>query len=340
MLTRIIIAAAALSLTPGCTHSADNASVVRESEVTNSAAASAPKVELPPGVVLPPWTSEDCVKLNGSYFFVGYGEGPNSSAAARNAMLASRQNALVCLFGGTITSTISIRENETKATYESSTELKLDYSAVNWSGYSIVSGKTFFIDNAHSRLYSQYRWSEADIAKERSRLDGLAKKIEETNAMKQEIAIKENVIKEQKTQLAELQRQENELRAIKEASNRAAAKLLNLKKARDSKQNDMMKIIHRLYCGVTIAQLIDLYREPDKTELEYYGSSITGISFSWDQFVINVRSKFIEDKLGKQYLGLRDTNEQDIAKAAKGDIIQFVYTDHAKTDRGYQICGK
>ena len=295
---------------------------------------------LPAGVVLPEWISEDCTKKNGYFYFVGYGEGSNASSAARNALLGSRQNALICLFGGTITSTVSIRETNEKATYDSATDLKIDYSFVNWAGYDAVAGKTFYIDSSHSKIYIQYKWNETEIAKEKTRLDTLAKKVEETNAMKQEISLKENVIKEQKERLAELQRQEGELARLKEASDRAAATLTNMRNAHNQKETDMHKIIANLYCGVTVEKLIEIFREPDEIESIGTGDGFYQfIAFRWDQFV--VKSKVSSDmlrKLGVKTYAKVGESDDIIVPAAKKQIIEWIFIDYAKTDRGYAIC--
>jgi hypothetical protein len=291
-----------------------------------------------PDIDLPKWTTEDCFKQGSSYLFVGYGEGPNSSAAVRNALISSRQNALTCLFGGTIASNIAISETNTTAQYESRTELNLNYSHVNWSGYEAIPGKTLHVPGELTRIYVQYRWGNAEIEKERGRLDKLSKEIEETKALKVEVGLKENLIQEQKSRLADLDRQSRELEQIKSASDKAVQKLKQIKTNREEKSRDILKVIDNLYCGITVGKMIELFREPDTADAVATGGSrlIDHVAFSWDQYQVRVGYEYIRSKLGEwPKTGEMDSRVIDVSKSAP---VEFVFVNYGLTGRGYKVC--
>jgi hypothetical protein len=289
----------------------------------------------------PHWTIEDCVEKDGVYFFVGYGEGANKSSAIGHALIASRQNALSCLFGGTITSTVSVNQDAKNITYNSKTDVILDYSHVNWSGYTIVPGHTFLVPDNHAKIYAQYRWPVIDVEKERSRLDLLSKQITETAALKKEVATKQELIDDQKIQLAELKRQESELASIKSASDKAVARLAGMRQSQKEKSQDIKKVIDGLYCGVTIRQFTELFREPDKVELvasNGYNELINYVSFLWGEFQIRVDIEYLKPRIGYwPKVGEDVYNPRIVAETAP---IEFVFTDYGLTNRGYKICGK
>jgi hypothetical protein len=291
-----------------------------------------------PGVDLPKWITEDCFKHGPSYLFVGYGEGPNSSAAVRNALISSRQNALTCLFGGTIASNIAISETNTTAQYESKTELTLNYSHVNWSGYEAVPGKSMHVPGDQTRIYVQYRWGTTEIEKERARLDKLSKEIEETKALKVEVGLKENLIQEQKARLADLDRQQQELAQIRSASDRAVQRLKQLNASREEKGQDILKVIDNLYCGITVGKMIELFREPDSAEAVATGEYryVSYVAFSWDQYQVRVGYEYIRSKLGDW----PKVDEMDgrVIEISKSAPVEFIFVNYGLTGKGYKVC--
>lgn len=320
---RLVAAALAFTgVTTGCVH--------RQSltpDITSIAPADAP-----------PWISEDCTKRGNSYVFVGYGEGANPSTAIRNAMVASRQSALVCLFGGKITATVNIRETNQTAEFDAQTQVHLDYSHVNWSGYEIVPGRVFHPGKDRTKAYAQYRWNTLLIDKERSRLEDMSKAVEETNALKQEVALKGSMIEEQKRQIGELKRQEQELAALSNEADRAVARLEQIRKAREQKAKDITKVIGSLYCGLTVGQFIDLFRSPDREEVttssEY--RYVSSVRFYWDQFVISVPYDYIRSQLGNwPKAGERD---DEVIRIARTYVFREIAVDYGQTGKGYRVC--
>ena len=294
--------------------------------------------EMKPIIDLPKWALEDCFKQGDSFLFVGYGEGQNSSSAVRNALISSRQNALTCLFGGTIASNIVISETNLSVQYSSKTELALNYSHVNWSGYEALPGKTIVVPGNLTRIYVQYRWRSSDIDKERIRLDKLAKEIEETKALKVEVGLKENLIQEQKTRLAELDRQSRELEEMKSASDKAVQKLQKIKLVKAEKSREILNVIENLYCGITIGKMIELFREPDSAEAVATGGTqlLDHVAFSWDQYQVRVGYSYIRSKIGRwPRAGEMDSRVIDISKGAPVDVVHVAY---GLTGRSYRIC--
>ena len=296
------------------------------------------KKENQPDIDLPSWVNQDCFLSNGYYYFVGYGEGQNASSAVRNALITSRQNALTCLFGGTVTSKITVDEKNQSIDFSGHTSVTLSYEHVNWSGYEQVSGKVFYASKERNKLYSHYRWSQKSIELEQERLKKLSEKIDETQALKNEVSLKKEIIEDQKEKLAELQQQEQELKAIKSQSEKAVTRLKALNEARHKKERDILSIINNMYCGITVEKFIELFREPDHISLPTSGGYgyIDGVHFYWDQFLVKVSYKPIRSALGDW----PKRGEADTAaiRIAKREIIDFVYTNYGKTNRGYNLC--
>tara|TARA_B100001093_G_scaffold515973_1_gene593624 strand:- start:72 stop:818 length:747 start_codon:yes stop_codon:yes gene_type:complete len=216
-------------------------------------------------IKVPDWVGENCTKKDGFYYFVGFGEGSNASIAARNALIDSRRNALVCLFGGTITSNMIIEEDNKGSSFESLTSLELNYSDVNWASYEKVPDRSFFHEEKQTQVYMQYRWKELVIAQEKGRLGKLSSEIQKTKTQEKEISIQRRLIDQQTAQLKELQIQEEEMKTIKNAAEKAAIRLREMKRANEQKSKDVGQLIPLLYCGITISDFIEAYRKPDFT---------------------------------------------------------------------------
>jgi hypothetical protein len=309
----------------GCVHSSET-----DSEITPELAIQNPD--------LPSWTTEDCVKVNNFYYFVGYGEGSNSSSSIRNALITSRQNALTCLFGGTITSNVAIQEDSKNVRYDSSTSISLDYSHVNWSGYEVVAGRTFFLSKDQSKIYVQYRWDTASIEKERARLDNLAKNIEESKALKEEVKLKKALIDEQRAELSKLQHQEEELAKIKNSAEKAVHKLKQKQASRAEKSRDILQVIENLYCGITLGEFIEVFRKPDGREIVagMYDSSLSYIAYSWDQYQVRVTNEYVRSSLGWN-IKITDVNEYVFNLALKYPIDR-IYIDYGLKNNSIDIC--
>lgn len=227
---------------------------------------------------LPNWVTENCLKKssNGNtfYYFIGYGEGRNSSTAVSNALINSRQNALTCIFGGTISSTVSLNENNYNADLNSSTELTLSYSDLNWSGFEKVPERNFYADSTQRKIYMQYRWGTIEIEKEKARLANISKKIDETKAIEKEVQLKKKIIEKQKDQLKVLNRQAIELENIKSKSERAMKRLQNIADIKQQEENEIEGVIKLIPCGMSIGEFISNYTEPTSRGRAFYKSAI------------------------------------------------------------------
>ena len=293
---------------------------------------------------LPAWVSEDCTKRDGNYFFVGYGEGQNSATASRNALISSRQNALTCLFGGTITSRISIREDNETLEFDSITDLELDYSYVNWGGYQKVSDRSHALNDARTKVYVQYQWSSVAISAEKDRLDKLASKIAETKAQGREIKVQSRVINQQRQQLKILDRQASELAALKTESERAVARLQQINENRAKEQASISNVISNLYCGITIDELSAVFRKPDSITVgDTNGSAVWRIDINWGDYQVRVnftqRGLLIPDYEQRKTSFFR-ANKAKTLRQLGAYKINFIYAENGLTGKGFNLCEK
>ena len=294
---------------------------------------------------LPKWVSEDCIKKNDNYYFVGYGEGQNSAVASRNALISSRQNALTCLFGGTITSSISIREDNETLKFDSKTDLQLDYSFVNWAGYQQVNDRSHALTEDRTRVYIQYQWSSLAISSEKQRLDKMASQIAETKAKEQEIQIQSQMIRRQKQQLETLNRQAQELASLKTESEQAVFRLKQINENRSKKKASISTVISNLYCGITIDELASVFREPDKIEprvsKSYPYTAVDDVLVFWMDYLVEIDSSHIQSQLRSGDL-LRvayfDANKTRIRRAIGSYSIDRIFINKALKKEYYDLC--
>ena len=296
------------------------------------------------GKQLPVWVADDCIKLDDSYYFVGYGEGQNSATASRNALISSRQNALTCLFGGTITSTISIRENNTTVNFASTTDLELDYSYVNWSGYQKVADRSHALNDDRTKVYIQYQWSSVAISSEKDRLDKMASQLAETKAKEQEIRVQSHVIRQQKQQLQTLDRQAQELAALKTESEKAVARLQLINSNRQKEQASIVNVISYLYCGITIDEFSDVFRAPDAVSIGevFYSGMISRIDSNWGDYQVQIKYVDLELLLSRE-MRKRENFEKfkpRIIKLIGRHKISFIFSENGLTKKGYDLCKK
>lgn len=292
---------------------------------------------------LPQWVSEDCIKKNDNYYFVGYGEGQNSAAASRNALISSRQNALTCLFGGTITSSISIREDNETLNFDSRTDLELDYSFVNWAGYQQVSDRSHALNDGRTKVYIQYQWSSVAISSEKQRLDKMASQIAETKAKEQEIQVQSQVIRRQKQQLETLNRQAQELASLKTEAEQAVARLAQIKKNRQQEQASIVSVISNLYCGITIDELSSVFRKPDEVTPQFLYDHFSEIFVNWGDYLVKISNREVnqlipDHKFQKlQYYRSKEGPSATLKRLGPHKIT-FIYADSGLTDKGYSLC--
>lgn len=290
---------------------------------------------------LPKWVSEDCVKKKDNYYFVGYGEGQNSASASRNALISSRQNALTCLFGGTITSSISIREDNKTLEFDSTTDLELDYSFVNWAGYQQVGDRAHALNDSRTKVYIQYQWSSVAISSEKQRLDKMASQIAETKAKEQEIQIQSQVIRRQRQQLETLNRQAQELASLKTESEEAVFRLQQINENRNEKKESIVNVISNLYCGITIEELARIFREPDKIETRGF-PYIHDLDVYWMDFIVMVPEEYVRAKLqieGFEFTPAYFSSNRSRVRRALGSYKIFeLRADSALTSKTYKLC--
>ena len=165
-------------------------------------------------IELPAWANQDCYPENDYYYFIGYGEGSNTSTAIRNALITSKGNALTCLFGSAITTRVTIEQDKNSTEFRGESSLELSYDNVNWSGYEQVAGRVHYVNESKDKLYSQYRWSTSAIKNERERISLLPEKSDETNELIKKADIKEDIVQGESAKLVPIKKQENAGKSI------------------------------------------------------------------------------------------------------------------------------
>ena len=106
-----------------------------------------------------------------------------------------------------------------------------------------MADRSHALNNERSKVYAQYQWSSIAISAEKERLDKLASQIAETKAKEREIEVQSRVIRQQKQQLETLDRQGRELAALKTESEKAVARLRQIKQARAAEQASIANVI-------------------------------------------------------------------------------------------------
>lgn len=219
-------------------------------------------------VKLPTWTYETCKQTKNGYLVVGYGEGTNLASATRQALISSRGDALLCVFGGTYTASTVIHDTNTESSVKSKTNVKYHYESVNWSGYKKSDQPIFFTRNGKNGVYVQYFWNIKYIDEERKRLDALNQQIETNRAMKEQVKVKDKLIKEQKKTLKKIEIQKKELKHLEAKTQEALLRLTKLKSKKRNENENIKQVIDSLECGITSNELIQNFKKPDEIIIE------------------------------------------------------------------------
>ena len=314
----------------GRVRAAQEAKKVQDSSQKNHEKNIVEEDEMFPRKVFPVWVTENCIRKSNNerdyYYFIGYGEGGNGSSAVSNALINSRQNALTCIFGGTISLKVSLKENNKSASFNSSTELSLSYGDLNWSGFEKVPDRDFYADDSQKKIYLQYRWAIEEIEKEKIRLKEISKKIDETRAIEKEVQIKKKIIEKQKSQLAVLNRQAIELESIKLESEKTIRKLKYISSVKANKETELRNIIQQIPCGMTIGEFVNVFRKWDRA----VGRQGSGESYNhsfWDDWmlVVEIWARVLTDK------------QVDIIKQKP---LQYFYVKKGLTNTYWDVCKK
>jgi len=214
-------------------------------------------------IILPTWTHETCKQTQNGVYVVGYGEGRNLASATRQALISSRGDALLCVFGGTYSTSTTIHDTNTQSSISAKTKVAYKYESVNWSGYKKSSTPLFFTKNDKNGIYVQYFWDIKSIDEERKRLDALNKQIETNRAMKEQVKVKDALIKEQKRTLNKMKKQEIEFKEIEKETRKALLKMNKYNNNKNKTNDNIQKIVDNLECGITPQELIKIYKNPD-----------------------------------------------------------------------------
>ena len=231
-------------------------------------------------VPAPEWTLRDCVETAGVFHFVGYGEGEDQDAALRAANLKARQGALVCIFGGRYSIGGEVNENETKVSVSSRISMSLDVEQVEWQGFTFV--RAFFSVPSRTRIFVEYTWDTKEAKNSKARFDKLKAQLDKTKALQDQVAIKSKLIADQQEELDKLKIQERQLREISGQMERAQQFMLTMRKTENTKNASIRGVMNKIYCGMTMGQLIDLIGHPEEGADDACYKQIR-----WGEFVVS-----------------------------------------------------
>ena len=249
----------------------------------------------------PKWTHNACKQTSNGYLFVGYGEGKNLARATRDALISSRNDALLCVFGGTYTASTEVKDTNTSSTIKSSTKLNYQYESINWSGYKKTNKPIHFTKNDDNGLYVQYFWDNKAIESERKRIDALNKQIETNRALKNQVKVKDILIVQQKKTLKKIKIQEAELKHLEAKTKLAINKLNNLQSERKSRDDNFEEFMDRLECGVTLNDVGKLLGKADKIETHTCGAKLYYGKFALEYFDCDKRQKMFDTPFNTIY---------------------------------------
>ncbi len=289
-----------------------------------------------PDVSLPLWSSDNCSIADEKYHFVGFGEGKNAVEAIANALIDSRYNALACVLGGVLTSTLKLEESLTDTKMTSQREFSLNSGNVNWDGYTQVSSRTFFANRSLTKVYVQYSWPISKIEREKTRLSNLNAQIENTKALANEVKLKERLIDEQQKRINELADQEERLKNIRNVADRAVAKMKAISKNQISEGAEVKKIMSTIKCGLTVGQLIESYKDPDRLIIEKSQYFVSDVKLHWDPYVVSISFSQL-----KAFLGTSISNtasEAEILRAIAPMPIRTIYDNFGLYGRQFSVC--
>jgi hypothetical protein len=237
-------------------------------------ASSSPKPRIP----LPPWALEDCVERDGTFVFSGTGYASSEAEAAQRAVLAAKKAAILCLFGGTIHAEIEIKsDSRTGSSVRDDTLIRLTSEQVSWQGFELVPGRIVItLDTHQAVVYAQYRWDKTLALSAKARMDAINADLERTRALKEQIAVQQRIMTEQSQKLAELERQERELAALRDQAEAAAARIVKMGQAQGARNDSIRVVLSKVYCGMTLAQLAAFLGPPEESAVTVAPNSGVG----------------------------------------------------------------
>ncbi len=289
-----------------------------------------------PEIAHPAWVTENCAIVGDKYYFVGFGEGNNAVNAIANALIDSRHNALACVFGGVLTSAVTVEENLNDAKMTSHKDFSLSSNNVNWDGYTPAPAKTFFADHSLTKVYVQYEWPISKLEKEKVRIAKLNEQIEKTKALANEVQLKEQLIDEQRQKIKELAAQEEMLKSIQNEADKAVARLGTLSSYQKNEGLEVKKVISSLTCGITVGQFIQNFRSPDRVVIERGLYFVSEVKIYWNQYVVSIGwdqiKTFYGDTINEK------TSDSRILELVSPIPIHKIYENYGLSGRRYGVC--
>jgi hypothetical protein len=137
--------------------------------------------------------------------------------------------------------------------------------------------------------------------------------------------------------LKQLQKEEERMAAFTSRIDRALANISKLKKLKMKKSKSVRSLFSRLPCGITIGEIIKLYKEPDRYKYhEKYTDYSSIVEVYWGEMVIRMRIEEIQ-KTSNTNIDHKSW-EHNIFDALLDAKPDFVYHSYGQTKWGYQIC--
>ena len=215
----------------------------------------------------------DCSSDTSYYFFIGNGVGASPTAATQGAMLDARKNAIMCLFGGSISYDANIRGSNHSLETASSTSVSLTAEDVDWSAFELLASEDTEANGSFTSTL-RFRWSKRAITKIKATRDIVRKEKQKSRALEKVItaadrkaADREALIVAQEQELAAMRRHQFALLSAAARSDKVVAELEKRKREQSELDQQWLNMVLRFGCGVTLTELKSLLGSPDSIEV-------------------------------------------------------------------------
>ena len=213
----------------------------------------------------------DCTSDSRYYYFTGYGVGASKAIAAQVALMDARKNALVCVFGGSI-SYQAISNGTTESFNRSdSTTVAVTADHVDWEAFELVSAQDQD-DRVNFTSTAQFRWSRKSINANKERRDNLIKERKRNQNLSAAVteaqrlaAEKDELLRRQQRELDDMRRHQLDLLGNAAKNDRILSQLERKKREREEKDGQWLRMVLKFGCGVTISDLRDVLGKPQQT---------------------------------------------------------------------------
>jgi len=286
----------------------------------------------------PSWMGDNCTKDNKNYYFTSMGKGKDLNTAALWATKNAKISAGACIFGGSFKSHTFNERTLEKESFETSSEFIIEEFHINWESFEKVSLKEETVTKKGvTFVFHTYKWPIKAINREKTRAKKLKKAIEAERVLKNEVEWLKQLNNEKEKKLKQLQIEEERMAVFTSRIDRALANISKLKKQKMKESKSIRSLFSSLPCGITIGEIIKLYKKPDKYRYQDRYSDYTSIlEVYWGEMVVRMRVEEIQKTSNTDIDS--DSGENNIFKAALNAKPDFVYHSYGLNNWGYKIC--